>query len=249
MWRGKGSRTGCCVEWLSHRLPKNKSTILGPQSLFCQVDYFYSLWFCVYFSFCFLYYLTNPVWNFWLGSVALSGIKRNTWIYRVVKGGVPLRGQCDVARRSRVGDCQEDQTQRNRVILLGKLLIPTRKVFFPVPILEGFRQRWLHHLWGPGHNESVGPQLGVGKSVSFSYKPAPAQFTADGVLCQASLDTWMGFRKRSNGVIHWTHWHPVCSGVHTWPGPIREQGGPLEEGDVASSSQFKLCPREKQQQW
>ena len=31
------------------------------------------------------------------------------------------------------------------------------------------------------------------------------------------------------------------------PDPIREQGGQLEEGDVASSSQFKLYPREKQQ--
>lgn len=140
MWRGEGSRMGWCVAWLNRRLPKNKSAVLGPWSLFCQMDGFYSLCsLCLFF--CFLFYLTNPIGNFWLGSVALSSINRMAWTCRVENGEVHPRDQCVVALRSPVGDRQEDQTQRNRVILLGQLLFPTRKVSLLVLILEGFWQR------------------------------------------------------------------------------------------------------------
>lgn len=111
-WGGKGSRMGCHVEWLSHGLPKNKSTFIRPKSLLCQVDSIpYA--FCVYFSFVFFYYLTNPIWSSWLSSIVLSGIMLIIWMYRV-KGGVSPRRQCDGAPGPGVRSPQEkDQTQRN----------------------------------------------------------------------------------------------------------------------------------------
>lgn len=138
-------------------------------------------------------------------------------------------------------------------MLLGQLLFPTREVSLPVLTLEGFWQRQLHNWQDLGHNESMGPHLGLEKSVSFSYRAAPAHFTVDG-----DPEAWLlniprflsrilgcGSEKGPMG-------SPIeCIIMHVWSGAQLTwtlsggQGEQLEEGNVASSSQLELYPREK----
>lgn len=54
LWGGKRSGVGYCVEWLKHGLSKNKSIILGPQPLLCQMDHLYFL--CTVFIFPFVFF-------------------------------------------------------------------------------------------------------------------------------------------------------------------------------------------------